>query len=490
KASDLSIETRLFIDGEYKDAQSQDRFETLNPANGDVIASVVSGDASDIDEAVASSRRAFRSGVWSRIEPRERASILQRFADLVQAQAETLAILETLDTGKPVLTALEDDVLGSIEEMRYFAELCDKVEGIVTATRSDALHYVLRQPLGIVGAIVPWNFPLAMALTKIMPALAAGNCVVLKPAEQSPLSAIVLGRLFVEAGGPPGVLNVVPGFGHTAGKALALHNDVDKIGFTGSVEIGKLMLVYAGQSNMKRVTTECGGKSPQIILDDVRDLDAAVEGAVNGIYYNQGEVCCAGSRLLVQRGIYDEFVDRFEKKTRETIVMGHPFDPSTTMGPLVTSAHQKRVLDYIDLGKKEGANLVFGGGEGAGELSSGAYVEPTLFSGVNNSMKIVREEIFGPVTGGMPIDDLSQGLEIANDSIFGLAASVWTSDVSRAHRFARDMEAGVIWVNCYDEGDSTTPFGGFKQSGNGRDGCAETMLEYTQTKSVWTEIGE
>jgi gamma-glutamyl-gamma-aminobutyraldehyde dehydrogenase len=312
--------------------------------------------------------------------------------------------------------------------------------------------------------------------------------VVLKPAEQSPLSAGLLARLFVEAGGPAGTLNVVQGYGEEAGEALALHDDVDKIAFTGSVEIGKKMLVYAGQSNMKRVTTECGGKTPQIVLADCADLDTAVQYAVDGIFANQGEVCNAGSRLLVDRKLQDEFVEKFERLARERYAAGDPLDPATSLGSLVNVEQQKRVLDYVDIGKRDGATLRFGGGVPE-RLQEGAFVEPTLFTGVRNDMRIAREEIFGPVGAVIPFDGAEQAVEIANDTVFGLAAGIWTQDLSTAHRMARDIEAGVVWVNCFDHGDMTQPWGGFKQSGNGRDKCFEALLHHTQTKSVWVHLG-
>jgi len=341
----------------------------------------------------------------------------------------------------------------------------------------------------VVGCIVPWNYPLMMAAWKVAPALAAGNSVVLKPAEQSPLSAGLMARLFIEAGGPPGVFNVVQGYGEEAGEALALHHDVAKIGFTGSIEIGKQMMIYAGQSNMKRVTTECGGKTPQIVMGDYDDLDRAVEYAVNGIFGNQGEVCNAGSRLLVDRRIADDFSQRFTALAQQSFTAGDPLDPATTLGSLVNSAQQTRVLDYIDIGRKEGAQVAMGGGVPE-QWTGGAYVEPTLFTGVNNDMRIAREEIFGPVGAVIPFDTPQEAVAIANDSIYGLAAGIWTRDVGLAHRMARDVEAGVIWVNCFDHGDMTQPWGGYKQSGNGRDKCFESIVAHTQSKSVWVDLGE
>jgi gamma-glutamyl-gamma-aminobutyraldehyde dehydrogenase len=488
-ADNLKPETRCFIDGDFVAAEKGGTFETLNPATGDAIAEVARGTAEDIDAAVAAARRAFKSGVWSRMAPRKRMNVLYRYAQRIAEHGREFALLDTLDMGKPISEMINSDVPSAAQTLQFFAETIDKLDGMVTNTASSALHYILRQPLGVVGCIVPWNYPLMMAAWKIAPALAAGNTVVLKPAEQSPLSALLLAQLFIEAGGPPGVLNVVPGLGEEAGRALALHNDVDKIGFTGSVEVGKLMMVYAGQSNMKRVTTECGGKTPQIVLGDVPDLDTAVQYAVDGIYGNQGEVCNAGSRLLVEQKILDEFTERFREKSKAAFAPGDPLDPATTMGPLVTAEHQQRVLGYVEIGKQDGATLDFGGGVPSG-FERGCYVEPTLFTGVNNGMRIAREEIFGPVASILPVRDAADAIAIANDSIYGLAASIWTSDVSTAHRFARDIEAGVVWINCFDHGDMTSIWGGFKQSGTGRDKCFEALLHHTQTKSVWLHLGD
>lgn len=488
-AGNLKLETGCFIDGKFIKAKGGDTFETINPATGEVIAEVTRGQAADVDAAVASARKAFKSGVWSRMEPRDRMEILYKYAALIKEHAAEFALIDTLDMGKPISDMLNIDVPFSALTFQYFGETIDKIEGAVTSTASDALHYILRQPIGVVGCIVPWNYPLMMAAWKVAPALAAGNTVVLKPAEQSPLSAALMARLFMDAGGPAGVFNVVQGLGEEAGKALALHMDVDKIGFTGSVEVGKLMMVYSGQSNMKRVLTECGGKTPQVILADTPDLDTAVEYAVNGIFGNQGEVCNAGSRLLVEKKIEAEFIERFIEKTKTAFIPGDPLNPETTMGPMVTTEQQQRVLGYIDIGKNEGANLAHSQELSKG-LEKGAYVPPTLFTGVNNSMRIAQEEIFGPVGAVIPFKDMNEALEIANDSIYGLAASVWTSDISTAHKFARDMEAGVVWVNCFDHGDMTSPWGGYKQSGAGRDKCLETMMHHTQTKSVWVHLGE
>jgi gamma-glutamyl-gamma-aminobutyraldehyde dehydrogenase len=486
-ASALRPETRMFIDGELCDTQSGKRFETVNPATGEVITSVPSGDADDVDRAVRSARRAFRAGVWSRLEPRARMDVLYRFATLIDDHGLELGLLDTLDVGKPIIDMVAGDVPAASLTFRYFAETIDKIEGIVTSTASDVFHYILRQPLGVVGCITPWNYPLLMNAWKVAPALAAGNSVVLKPAQLSPLSATPLAQLFVEAGGPPGVLNVVHGTGSGVGKALALHMDVDKISFTGSTDVGKLMMVYSGESNLKRVTVETGGKSPQIITTAVPDLDTAVDHAISGIYANKGEMCSAGSRILVQHGIEEAFLERFKARTGELMRIGDPLDPATTMGPLVSHAQQGKVLSYIDVGRQDGARLAMGGGVPQG-YEQGAYVEPTLFAGVTNDMRIAREEIFGPVGAVIPFGTLDEAITIANDSIYGLAAGIWTSDLATAHKMARDIEAGVIWVNCYDQGDMTQPWGGFKQSGTGRDKCLETLLTVTQTKSVWMNL--
>jgi len=487
-AAEIKPEVRLFIDGDYVDALDGGRFESVNPATGEVLAEVAAGTSADIDRAVASSLRAFRSGSWARMAPRDRMEILYRLVGLIEQHSDELALLDTLDMGKPITDMLTVDLPMVAETFQYFAECIDKVESTVTATENDVLHFTLRQPFGVVGAISPWNYPLLMATWKVAPALAAGNSVVLKPAEQAPLSCLRLAELFIEAGGPPGVFNVVNGMGETAGKALALHNDVSKITFTGSTEVGKLILTYAGQSNMKRVSLECGGKTPQIFMDDVPEMGAAVEAAFHGIFANMGEVCNAGSRLLVDRSIHDSFVEQFVETGKDAYTPGDPLDPETNMGPLVTAEAQRRVLGYIDAGKQDGARLEFGGDTPAG-LEAGSFVNPTLFTGVENGMRIAQEEIFGPVASVIPVDGVEEALAVANDTVYGLAAGVWTSNINTAHRLIRDIEAGVVWVNCFDEGDMTQPFGGMKQSGNAKDKCFESLLEYTDVKSAWIRHG-
>lgn len=481
------VETRLFIGGEFVDARDGGRFESINPATGEIIASLSEANEKDVDAAVAAARKAFRAGTWSRMAPRDRMAILYRFTQLIGEHAEQLAVLDTLDMGKPISDMLGIDLPAVMETYQFMAECIDKLEGTVTNTESNVMHFVLQEPLGVVAAISPWNYPLLMATWKVAPALAAGNSVVLKPAEQAPLSCLRLAELFVEAGGPPGVFNVVNGPGEITGKALALHNDVNKITFTGSTEVGKLILQYAGQSNMKRVSLECGGKSPQVFMADVADLDRAVTAAFHGIYASMGEVCNAGSRLLVDRSIHDQFVERFMASGKDAYVPGDPLDPQTNLGPLVTAEAQQRVLSYIEQGKKEGAKLRFGGSVPE-QARNGSYVSPALFTGVDNSMRIAREEIFGPVAAVIPFDGVDEAIQIANDTIYGLAAGVWTQDLSQAHRLIREIEAGVIWVNCFDEGDMTQPFGGYKQSGNARDKCIDSIRSYTQSKSAWIRL--
>ncbi len=488
RAAALRYETRHFIDGAFVDSRDGDTLEVINPATGAKLTRVAAGTAADIDRAVAAGKACFQRRDWSRMAPRDRIDVLSRLADLIEAHADRFAMLDTLVMGKPIRDMLAIDIPQAIVTFRYFAEAIDKVDGAVTATASDAFHYILREPLGVVGAIVPWNYPLLMAAWKVAPALAAGNSVVLKPAEQSPLSALLLAQLFVEAGGPPGAFNVVNGHGEAAGAPLALHMDVAKIAFTGSTEIGRQMLVYAGRSNMKRVALECGGKSPQIFLADLEDLDRAVDYAVNGIFGNMGEVCNAGSRLLVDRRITQDFVARFIERGQDAYVPGDPLDPATTLGPLVTKAHQTRVLGFVERGQQEGARLEFGGDVPAA-LARGSYFQPALFSGVDNGMTIAREEIFGPVASVITVDGIDEAIRVANDSPYGLAASVWTRDLTTAHKAVRDLEAGVVWVNCFDHGDMTQPFGGYKQSGQGRDKCFESLLGYTQTKSAWVHLG-
>ncbi|WP_028238560.1 aldehyde dehydrogenase [Stutzerimonas azotifigens] len=486
RAQALRIEGRAFIEGEYTDAAGGATFDCLSPIDGRRLATVASCDQADADRAVASARAAFESGVWSRMAPARRKATLIRFAGLLAEHREELALLETLDMGKPIGDSLNIDVPGSANAIRWSAEAIDKLYDEVAATPHDQLGLVTREPVGVVAAIVPWNFPLMMACWKLGPALASGNSVVLKPSEKSPLTAIRIARLALEAGLPAGVLNVLPGYGHTVGKALGLHMDVDTLVFTGSTRVAKQLMIYAGESNMKRVWLEAGGKSPNIVCADAPDLEAAAQAAASAIAFNQGEVCTAGSRLLVERSIKARFLPLVVEALRGW-KPGNPLDPATNVGALVDTQQLETVLGYIDAGRREGAQVLIGGGRTLHE-TGGFYVEPTIFDGVSNAMKIAREEIFGPVLSVIEFDDLDEAIRIANDTQYGLAAAVWTANLSKAHRAARALRAGSVWVNQYDGGDMTAPFGGFKQSGNGRDKSLHAFDKYTELKATWIQL--
>lgn len=476
------MQTKLFIQGEFVDAKAGNTFETINPATEEVIAEIAEGQAIDIDAAVEAAQKA-RSGKWARFDGRKRQDVLFRLGQRIQECSAELAELEMQDTGKTAFDAGVVEIPLAGEVFKYFAGWATKVHG---STTNDpfALKYTLRDPVGVCGLIVPWNFPLLMAAWKVAPALAMGNTVVLKPAEQSPLTALKLAELANEVGIPPGVLNVVPGFGPTAGGRLVEHPDVQKIAFTGSGEVGKEIAATAART-LKRVTLELGGKSPNIIFADA-DVDAAVKGALSGIFYNKGEVCAAGSRLFVERSIYPQVVDKLAAAAEKTVV-GDPRDKTTRMGPVTSKEQYDKVMQYIETGKAEGARLVAGGGR-ADVGDKGFYIRPTIFAGVENHMKIAQEEIFGPVLAAIPFDDEEEVIKLANATRYGLAAAVWTNDVKRALRVVRGVSAGTIWVNTYNLYDPALPFGGYKESGFGRDLGEAALEQYTETKSVWMDL--
>ncbi|MHC4138875.1 MAG: aldehyde dehydrogenase family protein [Planctomycetota bacterium] len=474
---------KLFINGEWVDSVSGKTFNTLNPATEEVITPVAEGDCADIDLAVGAARKAFEEGPWRNVDARERGKILLRIMELIDKNREELALLETLDNGKPISETTNVDIPLVIDCFLYYAGWADKIHGETIPVRGEFFNYTLREPVGVVGQIIPWNFPLLMAAWKIAPALACGNTVVLKPAEQTPLTALRLGEICQEAGLPDGVLNIVPGYGPTAGAALAEHMDVDKIAFTGAHTTGRIIM-QAASKNLKRISLELGGKSPNIVFAD-SDIDNAVAGAMTGIFLNQGEVCCAGSRLFLEKSIHDEFVEKLSNKAADMRV-GNPEDAGTQMGAQVSREQFDKILGYIDTGKQEGAKLVTGG-ERCGE--KGYFIRPTIFDAVDNNMKIAREEIFGPVVTAITFDDVSEMVRQSNLSIYGLAAAVWTRDIKKAHRLARDLKAGTIWINTYNSFDAASPFGGFKQSGFGRELGIHALELYTQVKSVWINLG-
>ena len=486
RARALRPRSGLFIDGRFAAATSGATFDCISPIDGRVLVQVAAADAADVDAAVASARAAFARGDWSRAAPRHRKQVLLQFAQLLRENREELALTETLDMGKPISDSLAVDVPSTANCIQWYAEAIDKIYDEVAPTGPGALALVTREPLGVVGAIVPWNFPMIMAAWKLGPILAAGNSIVLKPSEKSPLTALRMAELAVEAGLPPGVFNVVPGFGHTAGKALALHMDVDGIGFTGSTTTGKLIMGYAAQSNLKRVSLECGGKSPNIVMADYRDVERAARAAAYAIFFNQGEMCSAGSRLLVHESLKDAMLEQIAVVGRE-LAPGDPLDPATKLGAIVDAQQMQRVLGYIDAGREDGARLAFGGSQVRRD-SGGNFVEPTVFDGVKRGMRIAREEIFGPVLATITFRDEEEALAIANDTSYGLAAAVWTRDLNTAHRMARAIRAGMVYVNCYDADDITVPFGGFRQSGMGRDKSLHAFDKFTELKTTWIEL--
>jgi aldehyde dehydrogenase (NAD+) len=476
-------QTKLLIDGKWVDAASGKTFETVNPATGDVIAKVAEADKADVDKAVIAARRAFETGAWTKVTAAERGRMLNRLADLVEQHAEELAELETLDNGKPIRDSKGADLPLSIACYRYYAGWTDKIHGKTIPIGGPYFCYTRHEPVGVVGQIIPWNFPLLMQAWKLGPALACGCTVVMKPAEQTPLSALRVGELIQEAGFPAGVVNLLPGYGPTAGQAIARHNDIDKVAFTGSTEVGHLVMEAAAQSNLKRVTLELGGKSPNIVFADT-DLDAAVEGAYFGLFFNQGQCCCAGSRLFVEKAIHEKFVERMLAKAK-TRKVGDPFDAATEQGPQVSDEQFNKVMDYIESGRRDGANMLCGG-KRVGDR--GYFIEPTVFDNVKDEMKIAKEEIFGPVMSIIPFSDIDDVVRRANATTYGLAAAVWTRDITKAHAIANRVRAGTVWVNCFDVFDAAAPFGGFKQSGIGRELGEYGLTNYTEVKTVTVRI--
>ena len=486
RAKDLKIEGRAFVNGEYSNAASGETFDCLSPVDGRFLAKVASCDLADAEQAVKVARNAFDSGAWSRLAPAKRKQTMIRFADLLLENAEELALLETLDMGKPISDSLHIDVASAANSLRWSAEAIDKIYDEVAATPHAELGLVTREPVGVVAAIVPWNFPLLMSCWKLGPALATGNSVILKPSEKSPLTAIRIAQLAVEAGIPKGVFNVLPGYGHTVGKALALHMDVDTLVFTGSTKIAKQLMVYAGESNMKRVWLEAGGKSPNIVFADAPDLKAAAEAAAGAIAFNQGEVCTAGSRLLVERSIHDEFVAAVTKAS-EAMRVGDPLMIDTQIGAINSETQLKANLGFVEAAVSEGGQIVTGG-DRILQDTGGYYMAPTIITDVARESTLAQKEVFGPVLGVTAFDTEEEAIGLANSTIYGLAGAAWTSNLGRAHRMVRAVRTGVMHINTYGGADGTVPLGGVGQSGNGSDKSLHALEKYVSLKTAWIKL--
>ncbi|GGA20168.1 aldehyde dehydrogenase [Neptunicoccus cionae] len=484
--SALQTGAQLLIDGQSIDAASGKTFTSISPIDGTPLAQVACGAEQDVNRAVKAARAAFQDGRWATRPPAERKLVLRRFADLIRAHRDELALLETLDMGKPIADSTSIDVRAVSNCFDWYGEAIDKVYDEIAPTAANAVAMVTKEPLGVVAAVVPWNFPMLMAAWKLAPALATGNSVILKPAEQSPLSAIRLAQLALEAGIPEGVLNVVTGDGPEVGRALGLHMDVDGLFFTGSTQVGKYFMEYSAQSNLKRLGLELGGKSPNIILSSYRDTEHAASTSAHSAFFNQGEMCTCPSRLIVERSIQDEVVETL-LKVSQSYTPGDPLDPSTSMGALVNDSHARRVLEFTDHAIADGADVITGG-KRARPDSGGSYVEPTIFNNATNNMRIAQEEIFGPMLTVIPVDSLEEAIRTANDSCYGLASAVWTDDLATAHQVSKSIRAGLVYVNCYDCDDMTTPFGGFKESGIGRDKSLHALDKYVELKTTWMNI--
>ena len=481
----IDLKNQAFIDGKYCPAISGKTFDCISPIDGKKVTEIAECGKEDIDRAVNAAKKVFEKGSWSRTGPSHRKKILIRFSELIKKNFDELSLLETIDMGKPIKFS-QDDIKGVINCIRWYGEAIDKIYDEIAPTNPGTLALMNREPLGVIGAVTPWNFPLAMAAWKMGPALATGNSMVLKPAEQSPLTAIRIGELAVEAGIPEGVFNVVPGDGPNAGKALGMHMDVNKIAFTGSAEVGKFFLQYAGLSNMKSVSLECGGKSANIIFSDAPNLDFAINQAAWGIFYNSGQVCDAASRLVIDEKIKDEFLEKIINLSKE-IKPTNPLDPGTTMGSMVDEIQTDRVMKYIDIGKQEGAKVVLGGKQ-VNQNTGGFYIEPTIFDNVKNDMKVAQEEIFGPVLSTITFRNEEEAATIGNETVYGLQSAVWTKDINKAHRIAKSLRSGKVMINTWDGGDITTSHGGFKQSGFGVDKSLHAIDKYTQLKLTWIAI--
>ena len=483
----LNLRTQLFIGGEFREAAGGRRFVTENPATGQPIAEVAEGGPVDVDAAVAAARRAADSGIWSRMSPGDRKRILIRWADLIEANGREIGLIETIDAGKPISDTIGLDVPETASCIRWHAEASDKIYGQVAPSPEGTIATITREPVGVVGAVIPWNYPAQMAAWKLGPALATGNTVVIKPASTTSLSLLRIAELGAEAGIPDGVLNVVTGPGGTVGEAIGRHPDIDVVAFTGSTEVGRQFLTYSAETNLKRVLLELGGKSPQIVFPDVTDFENVATNVAIAIFWNMGENCSAGSRLIVHRSVKDRVMEAVASELAQWSV-GDPLDPATKIGALISRGHMERVLDYIDIGRREGARVVTGG-KRILEETGGWFVPPTILDSVRNDMRIAQEEIFGPVLSVIEFDTEAEGVAIANDTPYGLAASLYTRDLDVAHRVARDLRAGVVGVNAYSEGDMTTPFGGYKMSGfGGHDKSLHAHEQYTETKTIWIQV--